>query len=128
MVRGDTDGVTLPPELVKEGHMNEMKGFEQRLENTICQRSECTGKIIHPIGVRWVLVAKKGAVTSGLVAQDFNFNGKAEVERFSPTPSFLSSWWLPASQGGGRVGGKRVMCIDFACTFLYGCVDRDVHM
>ena len=28
----DNDDATLPPEMVKEGRMNEMKGFEQRLE------------------------------------------------------------------------------------------------
>ena len=70
----------------------------------------------------------EGAVWSGVAAEDLN-NGKAEVELFSPTP--LSRRWLVselASQGDGRVGGKRLMCIDFTMVFLYGCVDRDVHM
>ena len=79
----DNDGATLPPEMVKEGRMNEMKGFEQRQVCTVCQRNECTDKCLHPMGVRWVDVAKKDVVRSRLVAQDFN-NGKVEVEPFSP--------------------------------------------
>ena len=121
--------VTLPPEMVKEGRMNEMQGFEPRQIYTICQRSECTDEGLHPIGVRWVDVAKNGAARSRLVAQYFN-NSKVDIELISPTPSPPSSRWLVselASQGGGRVGGKRPMCIDFTQEFLHGCVDLDVY-
>ena len=55
----DNDGATPPPEMVKECRMNEMHGFEQRQVNTICQRSDCTDKGLHPIGVRWVDLATK---------------------------------------------------------------------
>ena len=82
----DNDGATLPLVMAKEGRMNEMKGFEQRQVHMICQRSGCTDKILHLIGVRWVDVAKKSAVRSRLLAQDFK-KGKREVELFCPTPS-----------------------------------------
>ena len=74
-------------------------------------------------------MAKKGAAGSRLVAQYFN-NSKVDTELMSPTPSPPSSRWLVselASQGGGRVGGKRPMCIDFTQEFLHGCVDLDVY-
>ena len=119
-------------EWVREARRGEIQGFSDRKVYIVRSRSECVGKGIKPIGVRWVDSRKNDAVRSRLVAMDFNRNkGKKDDEMFAPTPSLLASRWIvsrTASQNWRGQGEMRLMAIDFTKAFLYGNMEREVYI
>ena len=127
----DNDGATLPPEIVTDGGTKETMDFQ-----TLTSIHDIPAQCMH--GRRSALSVSDGLTWQRRVpwkAGMFCCTGLHQRRDRGGTllanTIAMSSQWLVselASQGGGRVDGKRQMCIGFTNAFLCGCIPRDVYI
>ena len=124
-------GERLDPKLVALGEKAEMDRFKKMgvydyVDREVAE-NDLEGKFVK---VKWVRTNKgttqKPEVRCRLVGQELAY-GQRMDEMFTATPS-LSSVRLALHHAGQRGKGRKLMCLDVRCAFLYADAQRKIYI